>query len=209
MISSLGIRKSLQAGENTIEFTPTTAGSLPFSCAMGMYTGVFNVVDGDVAQSGSANVATTATAAAPAAAHSCGSGASAGGGGCGGGGSAGGGGCGGSGKPVVPSTGTVEKTPTADTQNADVQLIKTSFTLNNDIQPNTFTVKAGQPVKLVVDVKENGQGCMSTITIPNLVSDVYQLTAGKSIEMNFTPTKKGVYQITCAMGVARGTITVE
>jgi plastocyanin domain-containing protein len=60
-----------------------------------------------------------------------------------------------------------------------------------------------------VDVKENGQGCMSTITVAGLTTDVYQLVAGKTIEMSFTPTKKGVYQITCAMGVPRGMITVE
>jgi sulfite exporter TauE/SafE/copper chaperone CopZ len=45
-ISKLGIRKNLVAGENVIEFTPKEAGKLPFSCSMGMYTGVFNVVDG-------------------------------------------------------------------------------------------------------------------------------------------------------------------
>jgi heme/copper-type cytochrome/quinol oxidase subunit 2 len=50
---------------------------------------------------------------------------------------------------------------------------------------------------------------MSTITIPGLTNDVYNLAAGKKIEMSFTPTKKGVFNITCAMGVPRGTITVE
>ncbi|MFA6106166.1 MAG: sulfite exporter TauE/SafE family protein [Patescibacteria group bacterium] len=39
------IRKQLKAGENIIEFTPTEIGALKFSCSMGMYTGVFNVID--------------------------------------------------------------------------------------------------------------------------------------------------------------------
>ena len=39
------IRKNLVQGENIIEFTPTATGRIPFSCSMGMYTGVFNVVD--------------------------------------------------------------------------------------------------------------------------------------------------------------------
>ena len=41
----LEIRKSLQAGENVIEFTPSDAGLINFSCSMGMYRGSFNVID--------------------------------------------------------------------------------------------------------------------------------------------------------------------
>jgi sulfite exporter TauE/SafE/copper chaperone CopZ len=41
----LGIRKNLVAGENIIEFTPEETGQIKFSCTMGMYGGVFNVVD--------------------------------------------------------------------------------------------------------------------------------------------------------------------
>ena len=40
-----GISKSLQGGINTIEFTPTQTGPLRFTCSMGMYRGVFNVID--------------------------------------------------------------------------------------------------------------------------------------------------------------------
>jgi plastocyanin domain-containing protein len=205
--AKLNVRKTLVAGKNVIEFTPTESGKIPFSCSMGMYTGSFNVVD-ETSGAVTANATTTQDAAVSGGA-TCGSGgASSTGGGCGGSGSTGGGGCMGGGTPVTPSAGKVETAPSnAATQNE--QVIKTSYSLSNDIQPNTFTVKAGQPVKLVIDVKENGQGCMSTITIPTLTTDVYQLTAGKTIEMKFTPTKKGVYQITCAMGVPRGTITVE
>jgi len=41
----LNIRKFLDPGENTIEFTPTEVGTIPFSCSMGMYRGSFNVVN--------------------------------------------------------------------------------------------------------------------------------------------------------------------
>lgn len=199
VVSSLKIRKTLKKGENIIEFTPTETGKIPFSCAMGMYTGVFNVVD-DNGQQATAST-TTASDEPVASASTCGSGGAGGsGGGCGG--------CGGGVKPVTPSEGKTETAPTANVD-SNVQVLKTTYTYNDDIQPNTFKVKAGQPVKFVVDVKEDGIGCMSSVTIPDLVSDVYQLKAGKTIEMNFTPTKKGVYQITCAMGVPRGTITVE
>jgi len=45
--SKLGIRKNLEAGENSIEFTPTEAGQVRFTCSMGMYSGVFNIVDSE------------------------------------------------------------------------------------------------------------------------------------------------------------------
>ncbi|HBI34339.1 MAG TPA: hypothetical protein DEA43_01695 [Candidatus Moranbacteria bacterium] len=45
VVSSLKIQKTLKAGENIIEFTPTKTGKIPFSCSMGMYTGAFTVID--------------------------------------------------------------------------------------------------------------------------------------------------------------------
>ena len=69
------IRKYLKQGENIIEFTPKETGRIPFSCSMGMYTGVFNVVDKN--GNGATSVINTANAAAPRAAGGCGGGAAA------------------------------------------------------------------------------------------------------------------------------------
>lgn len=44
-IPKAGIRKTLKPGENVFEFTPKESGNIPFSCSMGMYRGVINVVD--------------------------------------------------------------------------------------------------------------------------------------------------------------------
>jgi len=41
----LGIRTSLKPGENIFTFTPTSTGTIRFSCSMGMYSGLFNIVD--------------------------------------------------------------------------------------------------------------------------------------------------------------------
>ena len=71
-----------------------------------------------------------------------------------------------------------------------------------------FTVSAGKPVTLEIDVKENGYGCMSTIMIPGLYERAEYLQKGKKIMMSFTPQTKGEYPITCAMGVPRGLIKV-
>jgi len=215
VVSKLGINKSLVAGENIIEFTPEETGKLPFSCSMGMYTGAFNVYDGDVATA----VETAVTSATPVqnSGSSCGASkpVASSGGGCGGGGVAsapssggscgGGGGCGcGGGAKIKTDT-----TTTSATASAGVQLLKTTYTLATDISPNNFTVKVGKPVRLEILAKDGGVGCMSQIKIQSLYENAQLLEAGKTIIMEFTPTETGSYQITCSMGINRGHIIVE
>jgi plastocyanin len=45
VIPSLGIARTLTEGPNTIEFTPTKAGLIKYSCSMGMFTGGIEVVN--------------------------------------------------------------------------------------------------------------------------------------------------------------------
>lgn len=40
----LGMQKTLEKGENTYEFTPTEKGPIVFSCSMGMFRGLINVI---------------------------------------------------------------------------------------------------------------------------------------------------------------------
>lgn len=87
-------------------------------------------------------------------------------------------------------------------------LLNTTYTLRGDIVPSNFTAKVNQPTTLAVDVKEDGEGCMSTIMIIGLDDTPQYLNSGKVIKLNFTPTKPGKYTIACAMGVPRGSITV-
>lgn len=189
--AKLGIKQTLQAGENIIEFTPAEAGPIKFTCIMGMYSGVFNVVD---------NNTTTVQAAAlqnnsptNAQAGSCG-------------GSGGGCGCGGGAK----QKNTNNKTPpTAAVLEGNTQVIKTIYTQNTDIQPSRFSVTVGQPVKLEIDAKDDGAGCMRTITIPDLTDKIEVLKKGSKITFNFTPQKTGEFNITCAMGMVRGSIVVN
>ncbi len=44
-VPKAGIRKTLKPGENVFEFTPKESGDIPFSCSMGMYRGVIEVVE--------------------------------------------------------------------------------------------------------------------------------------------------------------------
>jgi len=92
--------------------------------------------------------------------------------------------------------------------NSQTQIIKSEYTLKNDIIPNSFTVKAGTPVRFEVVVKDNGYGCMSTIMVSGLYNSPQYLRKGQIIVMEFTPEKPGQYYIACAMGVPRGIIKV-
>lgn len=87
-------------------------------------------------------------------------------------------------------------------------ILDTTYTSKADIVPSTFTAKVGQKTTLVVDVKDNGYGCMSTIMIIGLDDMPQYLKKGDKLELTFTATKPGKYTIACAMGVPRGSITV-
>ncbi len=181
----LGIRKNLEAGENIIEFTPTEAGQVRFTCSMGMYSGVFNVVDGD------GSVSTTSVTNSTS-------------------GSCGGGGCGCGAKPQIQARVNADKTPPVEAaQEGSLQVIKAVYSVAEDIQPNKFTVKAGSPVRFEIEAKEDGQGCMGSIMIPGLDDRPQAFEKGKVTSLTFTPQKPGSYTITCAMGVPKGTIIVN
>lgn len=182
----LGIRKGLQLGENFFNFTPQETGTIRFSCAMGMYTGSFNVVDENT-DSGSFNTKNIQNT--PSGASSCGSS-----GGCG---------CG-SGKTTGSS-----QTNGQTTAEGDIQVLKTTYTNARDISPNQFSVKVNQPVRLEIVATDDGRGCMGSITIPNLTRKIEPLTKGETIIFEFTPTAIGAYNITCAMGMPRGQIIVN
>ncbi len=221
VMNKYNIRKNLVKGENIIEFTPTEAGRIPFSCGMGMYTGVFNVVDKD-GNSATSEV-NTANAAAPRTAGGCGGGAVATGapaagdcgggsavagavnGGCGGGASGSGGcGCGGGAQIKKDATDTIAKVQ------GDAQIINATYTASNYLQPNSFKVKAGTNVKFTIDVRDDGRGCGYAIMIPGLYNNAIPLQAGQPITMEFTPAAPGSYEITCGMQmITFGTILVE
>lgn len=196
--SQIGVQKNLHPGENVIEFTPTQIGKINFSCMMGMYRGSFTVVSNtDGAQVPGAQVlAAGASSPAPQAAPT-----NAVSGSCGGGG--GGCGCGGGAKkPVIE-----QAVPQADVQENE-QVIKTIYTTDKDISPNAFTVRAGIPVRMEIEAKDDGYGCMGSIMVSRLTKPEL-LEKGKTTVFTFTPTSPGEYPITCAMGVPRGKLVVN
>ncbi len=199
IMSKFGIRKYLEAGENIIEFTPTETGRVDFSCSMGMYRGAFYVVDENGAGAPKATTANEPSSAPKQIA----------GGGCGASGSGGGGGCGGCGGGAKFNSQTATPATVEINPSTSEQVIKTTYAQGIDIKPNSFTVKAGSPVRLEIYAKDSGSGCMGSIMVPGLYNTPEFLQAGETITMGFTPTKAGTYPITCAMGVPRGEIKVE
>lgn len=101
-----------------------------------------------------------------------------------------------------------KNTPNSSVTDTETQTIETTFTLANDIVPSTFALKAYTSYKLIVDSKDDGQGCMSTIMIPGLFNEPLLLEKGKKQVLAFTTKSAGNYKITCAMGINRGTIKV-
>jgi len=200
LIPKLKIQKFLSAGENVVEFTPTESGPLPFSCSMGMYTGVFNVYDGDAPVGVNLPIQKAAnTALAASGGGSCG----ASGGGCG---------CGGGRKqPANTNSAPVIAQVTKDSGSQEnIQVIKTVYTEAKFLDPSIFKVKAGTKVRFEIDVRDSGSGCGYAITIPGLYESIIPLKANVPIIMEFTPTAPGSYEITCSMYMINyGSIVVE
>ncbi len=97
---------------------------------------------------------------------------------------------------------------TSDASSIAGQALETTYTLKQDIIPASFTLKSRTSYKLVVDSKDDGEGCMSTIMIPGLFETPLLLEKGKKQILSFETKGPGTYKITCAMGIPRGTITV-
>ncbi len=79
-------------------------------------------------------------------------------------------------------------------------VIEAKYT-NFGLSPSEITVKKGEKTRLEIEVLVNEYGCMSTILLQGLYEKPQTLTKGKTLVMEFTPTKTGNYQFVCAMDV--------
>ena len=107
---------------------------------------------------------------------------------------------------ILPAT--TQGSNAAESSSEGSVMLNTTYKLQSDITPSIFTAKVGQKTTLLVDVLENGSGCMSTIMIIGLDDTPQYLKKGKKLELTFTAKKPGTYTIACAMGIPRGSITV-
>lgn len=72
--------------------------------------------------------------------------------------------------------------------------------------PETITVSAGKPVRIIADLTRLS-GCFQSFVIPDLGIEYYFDVGSETVE--FTPTTKGTYRFSCAMGMGKGTLIVE
>ena len=158
-----------------------------------MYTGSFIVADENASTTTPSALATNTNQNLNSGAASC---------------SANGGGCGCGARKVVPAQNVTPPAGQTITQ-GNVQVLKATYTSLTDISPNRFTVKVNQPVRFEIEAKEDGQGCMGSVTLPGLTKKIEVFTKGQTTVFEFTPSNSGTYTITCAMGVPRGQIQVN
>jgi len=71
--------------------------------------------------------------------------------------------------------------------------------------PSHFTVRAGIPVKWIVDGTK-AEGCVSVFQAPQL--NIRKLLSRGDNVFEFTPQQPGTYAFSCSMGMYRGSITV-
>ena len=72
--------------------------------------------------------------------------------------------------------------------------------------PEIITVSANKPVKIIADL-DRLQGCFQTLVIPQLEVEHYFDEENPTLE--FTPTEKGTFSFSCAMGMGKGTLIVQ
>lgn len=93
----------------------------------------------------------------------------------------------------------------AVTASGDVQNVKLRYIGGKYImEPNVL--KLNVPVRMEADLS-TVQGCMQAVTIPAFNVEKY-VKPGDNI-VDFTPTKAGVFNIACSMGMGRNTFTVQ
>lgn len=94
-------------------------------------------------------------------------------------------------------------------KSTETQIIKATYSNGKGVWPNEFTVNAGIPVRLEVFAEIDGVGCMGSIMVPYLAQGYQYFVKGQTNVFEFTPEKAGLYEITCAMGIPHGSITVQ
>jgi len=89
--------------------------------------------------------------------------------------------------------------------------IETLKLVHNGRQLETYNVnlETWKKYKLSIMPEENGIGCMSTITIPQLDENTQRIIKWKEIVFNIPWLKVGTYPIVCWMGMLHGQLIVK
>ena len=180
----VNIRARLQKGPNTFELPALPAGTLNYSCAMGMYSAKITVVDppADAAAVTSA-ASTTPTSPAPTPASV-------------------------SPTAAAPSAGAAAQAAGTPAPNATAPAVQEVRTYQDEsgYGPADAVITAGIPTKWHVDSRSQN-GCSAYIVVPSLNLEVVLKAGDNVIDLPALPAGKLEY--TCAMGMYYGLITVQ
>lgn len=113
------------------------------------------------------------------------------------------------GQPPTAQAQTKENPQGLGASQGQVQVLKGTYSSDAGVVPAKFTAQVGRPVRVEIYAQEDGAGCMGSFAIPGLTKKVAGFKRGQTVVMEFTPSKTGTYQMTCAMGIPHGTITIK
>jgi sulfite exporter TauE/SafE/copper chaperone CopZ len=102
------------------------------------------------------------------------------------------------GSSVAPSLGTTG----ADREQGINGEFALTYTKDEVLTGGNIQVKQGSKNKVTIHADVTAVGCMSAIMLPGLTDDGAKLLQqGKDVVIEFTASKKGTYNFTCAMGI--------
>lgn len=81
------------------------------------------------------------------------------------------------------------------------------ITVDNGYSPATIRARAGAPLRLVFDRKDNSS-CSEEIVFPDFGIRRF-LPTGEKTTIEVTPPKAGRYEFMCGMAMLRGTLIAE
>jgi plastocyanin domain-containing protein len=82
-----------------------------------------------------------------------------------------------------------------------------TVTVDGGYDPQTVRVKAGAPVKIVFDRRDDSS-CSEEVVFPDFGIRRY-LPSGKQTTIELTPPKPGTYDFMCGMSMLRGKLIAE
>src|SRR5688500_15207774 len=88
-----------------------------------------------------------------------------------------------------------------------VQGARVMSTVDNGYSPATIRARAGVPLELVFDRKDNSS-CSEEVVFPDFGVRKF-LPTGERTTVEITPPKPGRYEFMCGMSMLRGTLIAE
>jgi plastocyanin domain-containing protein len=90
---------------------------------------------------------------------------------------------------------------------ATVQGAEVVITVDNGYSPATIRARAGAPLRIVFDRKDNSS-CSEEVVFPDFGVRRF-LPTGEKTTIEITPPKPGRYEFMCGMAMLRGTLIAE